>query len=147
MPWGQYNIARARWPLDDPRMKDFMDAVDQMNALVERSPGFLWRELDEEAMQAQTFPDDPLMTMTLSMWSDIDGLRQFTWNTVHKRYRLRRGEWFEDLGERYLVMWQVPEGHQPTAAEALENLLALRRDGPCETRLGTEALVPEGVKL
>lgn len=142
MPWGQFNIARARWDLDDPRMKEFMDTVDFMNNVAAKSPGYLWRDEDEDRAKAMTFPDDPRMTMTLSLWQDIDSLRHFTWNTIHKRFRLRTREWFEDLGERYLVIWQVPDGHLPQPDEALENLLALRRDGPTETRLGTEALMP-----
>ncbi|MEM7190602.1 MAG: DUF3291 domain-containing protein, partial [Pseudomonadota bacterium] len=95
MPIGQFNIARALWPLDDPRMKEFMDAIPKMNALAERTPGYIWRLEDENGPDAPKFPDDPRMTLTLSVWRDVDSLRHFTWNTVHKRFRMRTREWFE----------------------------------------------------
>ena len=39
----QMNVGHARHPLDDSRMKDFMDNLDRINALAEASPGFVWR--------------------------------------------------------------------------------------------------------
>ena len=43
----QLNIGRFRFPTDDPRMAGFMDNLDRVNALAERSPGFVWRMQDE----------------------------------------------------------------------------------------------------
>jgi len=145
MPWGEFNIARARWPLDDPRMSGFVDAVPVLNGLAERTPGFLWRLIDDDIAHRELFADDPRMTLTLSLWQDLDSLRHFTWSTLHKRFRLRTAEWFEPLGTRYLVVWDVPEGHLPTPREAMDNLEALRASGPTRTRKGTEALAVETV--
>ena len=39
----QLNVARAVAPLDDPRMADFVNLLDEINRLAERSPGFVWR--------------------------------------------------------------------------------------------------------
>ncbi|MGB0506592.1 MAG: DUF3291 domain-containing protein, partial [Pikeienuella sp.] len=87
----QFNIATARWPLDDPRMAGFIDAVPAVNALAERSDGFIWRLIDEDGPDAPVFSpeygDRSLLTLTLSAWRDIESLRAFTWNTVHKRFR------------------------------------------------------------
>jgi hypothetical protein len=39
----QVNIGRLRAPIDDPSIADFVDALDRVNALADRSPGFVWR--------------------------------------------------------------------------------------------------------
>lgn len=142
---GQFNIARAKWPLDDPRMSEFMDNVDRMNALAARSPGYVWRLEDEEGPDAPKFPDDPLMTFTLSVWRDLDSLRAFTWSTIHKRFRMRRDEWFQLLDRPYLAIWPIADGHRPDGREALAMLEQLTREGPSDSVFGTEALMPEVV--
>ena len=35
----QLNIGRLRYPTDDPRMADFMNNLDLVNGLAERTPG------------------------------------------------------------------------------------------------------------
>ena len=139
---GQFNIARARWPLDDPRMAEFMDNVDRMIALARRSPGYVWRLEDEEGPDAPKFPGDPLMTFTLSVWEDLDSLRAFTWSTIHKRFRMRRDEWFQTIDGPYLVIWPIADGHRPDGREALAMLDRLTREGPSDAVFGTEALTP-----
>ena len=39
----QFNIARIRYPLDDPRMREFVENVDRVNRLAEQIDGFVWR--------------------------------------------------------------------------------------------------------
>lgn len=39
----QINIGRIRAPLDDPQMAGFMNRLDELNPLADRSPGFVWR--------------------------------------------------------------------------------------------------------
>lgn len=144
----QFNIARARWDLDDPRMQGFLGSVPRINALAARTPGFVWRLEDEHGPDAPDFGDDGRMTFTLSVWKDVESLRHFTWSTIHKSFRLRTSEWFEKPSEAYLVMWPVDKDHRPTGAEALQELSALRNEGPSDRRLSTEALSPpEGVSL
>ncbi len=142
MTIAQFNIARARWPLDDPRMAEFTDMVDRMNVLAKRSEGYIWRLVDEEGPDAPKFPGDPQMTFTLSVWRDVDSLRAFTWNTIHKRFRMRTAEWFEPLGQAYLAIWPVADGHRPDGREALSMLDLLRREGPSDKVFGTERLTP-----
>ena len=43
----QLNIGRFRFPTDDPRMAGFMENLDRVNALAERSEGFVWRLKDD----------------------------------------------------------------------------------------------------
>ncbi len=145
MPFGQFNIARARWDLHDPRMKPFFNAVPPVNALAERSPGFVWRLKDDSEMMATHFAHEPRFTMTLSVWEDVESLRHFTWNTLHKKFRLKTHEWFEKMDEAYLAIWPIADGHRPSGEEAVEMLTELRRTGPTERVFGTEALMPEAV--
>ena len=138
----QFNIARARWDLDDPRMKEFVDMVPKMNALAMRSPGYVWRLEDEHGPDAPKFPGDPRMTMTLSVWQDVDSLRHFTWNTLHKRFRMRTAEWFERMDQAYLAIWPIAIGHRPKGTEAMDMLNRLRAEGPSDAVFGTETLTP-----
>ena len=39
----QVNIGRIRAPLDDSLMAGFVARLDEINALADRSPGFVWR--------------------------------------------------------------------------------------------------------
>ena len=39
----QINIARMNAALDDPVMAGFVARLDEINALADRSPGFVWR--------------------------------------------------------------------------------------------------------
>lgn len=137
----QFNVARARWPLDDPRMAGFMDNVGRINALAERAPGYVWRLVDEHGPEAPQFPGETQMTFTLSVWESLSALRHFTLNTVHKQFRTRTREWFEVPTEPYLAMWAVADGHRPEGVEALTHLALLRAHGPSEHVFGTEKLM------
>jgi len=145
MQIGQFNIARARFGLDDPRMVEFADNIDRINGLAERSAGFVWRLEDEDGPDAPRFPDDPRMTFPLSVWQDVESLSRFTWNTLHKRFHKRRAEWFEPMTTRYLVIWPIFDGHRPDGEEALARLSELDRTGPSNRVGGVEALTPDGV--
>jgi len=44
----QVNIARLAAALEDPRLADFVTALDPVNAVAERAPGFVWRLQTED---------------------------------------------------------------------------------------------------
>ena len=125
----QLNIARARYTNDDPRFAEFMDALDEINALAEAAPGFVWRLQDEggNATEIRIFDDDMLL-VNLSVWEDVESLHAYVYRTDHTPFLRRRGEWFEKMEEPHLVMWWVPAGHIPSTDEAKERLERLRRD-------------------
>ncbi|SFI08121.1 DUF3291 domain-containing protein [Albimonas pacifica] len=135
-PIAQFNIARMRWPRADRRMAGFVDNIDRLNLLAERSPGFLWREVGEPEL----FPGDPRMTWTLTAWESADALADYTFRTVHARFHARRREWFEELGEAFLALWPIEPERWPSPQEALERLERLRREGPSEHAFGWESL-------
>ncbi|MDF2233213.1 DUF3291 domain-containing protein [Albimonas sp. CAU 1670] len=135
-PVAQFNIARMRWGRQDPRMSGFVHNIDRLNLLAERSPGFLWREIEEPEL----FPGDPRMTWTLTAWETADALSDFAFRTVHARFHARRREWFEEPGEAFMVLWRITPDQWPTPEEALEKLERLRREGPSEHAFGWESL-------
>ena len=45
--FAQINMARAHALLTDPLLADFVAPLDEINALADQSPGFVWRLQDE----------------------------------------------------------------------------------------------------
>jgi hypothetical protein len=137
----QLNIGRFRYPTGDPRMADFMNNLDLVNALAERSEGFVWRLKDDSgnATSFQPFPD-PQMAVNLSVWESVEALERYVWQTVHKRFYGRRQEWFDVLEGPHLVMWWVPAGHLPTLVEAKERLEHLAERGSTDRAFGWESV-------
>jgi len=74
--------------------------------------------------------DDPLMVLNLSVWESIEALADFAYRSAHTPFLRRRGEWFERLGEAYMVLWWIPAGTVPAVDEALTRLGNLKSSGP-----------------
>jgi hypothetical protein len=126
----QLNIGRFRGPIDSPVMKEFADALDQINALAESSPGFVWRLKDDSGNATGIRPfEDPLMAVNLSVWESIETLKAYVYHSMHGKFFARRREWFEKMEEHHLVMWWIPAGTTPTAEEAKSRLALLRAKG------------------
>ena len=137
----ELNIGRARFPLDDPRMAGFMTALDAINGIADRSPGFVWRMKGESGNNTDTkYTDDPLEIANMSVWETAEALEHFVWNTAHKRIYNGKRSWFETPKQAIFVMWPVAIGHIPTIAEALERLQDLRTHGSTERAYGWDAL-------
>lgn len=130
----QLNIARFRAPMDDPQLADFVAALDPINHLAEDAPGFVWRLTDEGSNNATsiTFYDDPLLLVNMSVWTDVESLRQYVYRSAHTDLLRRRKEWAVPLDEVHLVLWWVPAGHTPDLDEANERLTVLEAEGPTE---------------
>ena len=54
----QVNIGRFVAPIDDPRMEGFRSQLDPINALADRSPGFVWRLQTEDGNATAIRPFD-----------------------------------------------------------------------------------------
>jgi hypothetical protein len=136
----QFNIARIRYPLDDPRMADFVDNVERVNGLAEQVPGFVWRLQDDSghAMNMRVY-DDPTLLPNLTVWESAQALERFVWQTLHGRFYRRREDWFVPL-DTPLVMWWVPAGHRPSMAEGVARLDHLKAHGPGDFAFGWEQL-------
>jgi hypothetical protein len=128
----QVNIALPKEPLDAPLLRDFVAALDPVNALADAAPGFVWRLQtdDGDATGIDAFGDDRLI-VNMSVWESLDALRAFTYrNPAHLAVMRRRREWFVKHAEAYQVLWWIPEGHIPAVQEAEEKLAHLREHGP-----------------
>jgi hypothetical protein len=142
----QLNIGRFRYPTDDPRMAGFMTNLDRINALAERSEGFVWRLKDDSnnatAIRAAT---DSTLAVNLSVWESVEALERFVWASVHKHVYNRKGDWFEKLAAPHFVMWPVAAGHIPDLVEAMGRLEYLRARGDSDFAFGWSHL--EHIKL
>jgi len=126
----QMNIAKARVPLDDPLMADFVANLDRINALADRSPGFVWRLQSDSgnATDIQAF-DDPLVIVNMSLWRSYGELADYVYRSEHTKIMVRRREWFQPLPRPFLVAWWVVAGTFPTVAEGKARLDHLARHG------------------
>jgi hypothetical protein len=127
----QLNIGRTRYPLDHPRIGGFVQRLAEINALAERTSGYVWR-LQGESGDATGFQptDDPLVIVNLTVWQSADELYSFTYHTDHIEVFRARHNWFEPWPGPHLVLWWIPAGSTPTLADALARLERLAADGP-----------------
>jgi hypothetical protein len=139
----QVNIARAHAPIDDPLMAGFVARLDQINALAESSPGFIWRlKTDEGNATALQVYDDERILFNLSVWESPQHLRQFVYRSAHAEVMKQRKEWFERFREAHMALWWIAPGHIPTIAEAKERLTYLQLNGETEFAFSFASLFP-----
>jgi Domain of unknown function (DUF3291) len=137
MHLAELNIARLKYPLDDPRVAEFADNLARVNAVADRSDGFVWRLQDDsgDATSIHAF-DDPMVIVNMTVWQSAEHLERFVWNTVHKQFYAKRAEWFELMQAQHFVMWWVDEGHVPDLAEAKARLDHLDANGDSDFAFG-----------
>ena len=129
----QVNIATARYPQGDTRIQPFYNQLDEVNALAESSPGFVWR-LQSDSGNATDIQvtDDPLLIINLSVWESVEALFEFAYRSAHRNVLVKRRDWFQRPEGRYQALWWVPKGHRPTPEEAMEKLALLQKNGPSQ---------------
>ena len=125
----QLNIAALREPLESPTMADFVANLERINALAEQSAGFVWRLKDDAGDATSLRPFGDLVIVNMSVWTDVESLRRFAFESTHVEIFRRRREWFDRMSTAYAVLWWVPHGHRPTLEEAAERLEYLRVNG------------------
>ena len=135
MHLSELNIGRFKYPTSDPRMAGFMDNLDRVNAIAERSPGFVWR-LKDDTNNATNFRIGDDMAVNLSVWEDAAALENFVFRTVHEKFYRAKEQWFEVSDRAHMVFWYVPAGHQPSLDEAWERLQDYQQNGPSERAFG-----------
>lgn len=126
----QVNISRMIAPLDDPSMLDFVASLDEINALADKSPGFVWRLQTEEGNATYIRPyDDDRILFNLSVWETVEQLREYVYRTAHNEVMRKRRQWFEKFDGRSFAIWWVIPGHIPTVEEAKDRLAYLQSHG------------------
>jgi hypothetical protein len=96
----QVNIGRMKAALEDPVMAGFVARLEEINALADRSPGFVWR------------------------------LKHCVYHTAHVEVLRQRQAWFEKFSGAYTALWWIPKGHTPGIDEAKKRLAHLDAHGP-----------------
>jgi hypothetical protein len=127
----QLNIGRILAPIDDPLMAGFVARLDEINALADRSPGFVWRLQTEEgnATSVQAYDDDYIL-VNMSVWESLEHLKAYVYKSAHTEVMRQRRQWFEKFEGMYMVLWWVKAGHIPTVQEARRRLEYLSEHGP-----------------
>jgi hypothetical protein len=126
----QLNIAKMLAPIDDPIMFEFVNNLERINDIAERSNGFIWRLKSEQdnATAIRVFEDESLI-INMSVWKDLKSLFDFTYNTGHAAIMKRKKEWFSKMKPMHMVLWFVEDGKVPTPKDAKQRLAYLRKHG------------------
>jgi Domain of unknown function (DUF3291) len=135
MHLAELNIGKFKYPTSDPRMAGFMDNLDRVNALAERSEGFVWR-LKGDNNNATDFRVGDDMAVNMSVWTDAKSLENYVFKTVHAQFYKRKQEWFDLMEKPHMVFWHVAEGHQPTLDDAYARLQHYEKHGASEFAFG-----------
>jgi len=131
------NFGYLLYPWGDPRLLDFEDNSDHVNAIADRSQGFVWRlkdgefELPENDLE-NLFGRPDVAAATLSVWANFEYFEHFVHKTVHSKFLDRRREWFENIDVPSYVIWPVDAGDIPSLTEGKEKLNFLMDNGPSE---------------
>ncbi len=138
----ELNIGKFKYPTSDPRMAGFMDNLDRVNAIAERSAGFVWR-LKGDNNNATGFRVGDDMAVNLSVWTDAKSLEDYVFKTVHVQFYKKREEWFSLMEKPHMVLWWVPEGHLPSLDEAYARLKQYESEGASEHAFGWTEVMDE----
>lgn len=126
----EFNIGRLKHPVGDPRIESFVSQLDEINRLADRSPGFIWRlKAEEQGGRVIQAYEDPLIIVNLSVWESIEALEDYTYQTAHRQVLHDRRQWFQPLQGPSLVLWWIPAGQLPSAAQGRQKLEQLEREG------------------
>jgi len=126
----QVNISRILAPLDDPWMEDFVASLDEINALADNSPGFVWRLQTEEGNATYIRPyDDDRILFNLSVWESVEHLRAYVYYTAHMDIMRKKRRWFAKFDGMSFAIWWVTPGSIPTVSEAKDRLAYLQSHG------------------
>jgi GNAT superfamily N-acetyltransferase len=118
----QLNTGRALQAMNHPVMSGFAEALDEVNALADAAPGFVWRLQSGSGNATDILLwDDPLSLINMSVWESVEALREYAYRGRHAEFFKRRHEWFQPDASR-TALWWIPAGCLPTTDEALARL-------------------------
>ncbi|AOW19957.1 DUF3291 domain-containing protein [Urechidicola croceus] len=130
----QINIAKLLKPINHPQIADFVNQLDEINALAEKSEGFVWRLKDDNSNDATGLSPflNPNIIVNMSVWENAEVLKNYVYNSDHSKVFLRRKEWFEKPTKSHMALWWIEEGKFPTVQQAKEKLEYLQKNGNSE---------------
>lgn len=114
-------------------MAGFVARLAEINALADRSPGFVWRLQTAEgnATYLRPYADDRIL-FNLSVWESVEQLKDYVYRTAHAELLKQKRDWFERFDGAQVAMWWVPAGHIPGIDEAKKRLAHLEEHGPSQ---------------
>src|SRR5258708_21066101 len=100
----QVNRGRMKAALEDPVRAGFVARLDEINALADTRPGFVWRLQTSGGNATYLRPyDDDRILFNMSVWE----------STAHVAVFRNRQAWFEKFAGAYAALWWVPPGPTP----------------------------------
>lgn len=126
----QMNIARALDNMESTTMAGFVARLEEINALADDAPGFVWRLQDDggDATNIQAYDEADLL-INMSVWQDLESLQNYVYKSAHVELLKNRAAWFDKLADVSQVLWWVPAGEIPTVSEGKARLQHLRDYG------------------
>jgi hypothetical protein len=130
MHLAQMNVATALHDLDDPHMADFMMRLDDVNALAESSPGFVWR-LQSDSGNATDIQvtGNPRLIVNMSVWESVEALFDFAYRSDHRDEMVKRRSWFEKPAGPYQVLWLGEPNRLPSEPGLKSRTVPIRSCG------------------
>ncbi|MBV6658844.1 MAG: DUF3291 domain-containing protein [Devosiaceae bacterium] len=139
MHLAELNIAEWTVSPESEAARSFFGALDRVNAVAERSPGFVWRPVNPVPASRDPWAGSNVI-VNMSVWETPEHLEHFVWNTAHRAIYRRKAEWFSAMRMAHFVMWWIEPGHRPTLQEAKARLDHLHEHGQTDTAFGWEHL-------
>jgi len=130
----QINISQAKNKMDTDTMNGFVKRLDEINELADKSEGFIWRLKGEEgnATSIKAF-DDPLILVNMSVWKNLESLKNYVYKSIHVELIRDRDAWFNKMINAHHALWWVQAGHIPSVAEGKKKLDYLHKHGASKT--------------
>jgi heme-degrading monooxygenase HmoA len=130
----QINVAKMIGEsISDPVMEKFVAQLDEVNALAESSPGFVWRLKDETNNATSLNPyGDQTIIINMSVWESLEHLKKFVYHGRHSEVLRSRRDWFVNFGKPFTTLWYVREGDTPSIEEGVMRLRSLQDKGPTQ---------------
>lgn len=131
MKIAQINIAKMKGEKESPVMIDFVNNLERINSLADKSDGFVWRLIEEESYAANiNFFADEYLLVNMSVWEDLDCLHNFTYQSLHREIFKRKQEWFNKMEKMHMAIWFLEGESYPTVNEGRTRLEYIQNNGP-----------------
>jgi hypothetical protein len=140
----QINIGRLVAPVDDPKIAEFVRQLDEINALAEKAPGFVWRLQSSSGNATDiAYSEDSFMIVNMCVWKSVEALREYVYHSDHLRVFRDRAKWFEKMDKPSYCLWWVPAGHTPTVTEGRERMEHYQQHGATQFSFWFSERFPE----
>lgn len=127
----QINIAKMKTGIDDPALSGFVGRFEEINALAEQSPGFVWRlMLNPFETGYSAITGEFNVVVNMSVWETLDDLKNYVYDSEHLALLKAKNKWFRKMSDRHLALWWIPAGHTPGIQEGVDKLQLIQQDGP-----------------